>query len=396
MTVRTTLSRLQNFDFRIRRILCADSARIASTAIPAGLCILMLVAVCACSSAPSLHRDVQHGSYDALLKHLGEGTSTSERDAGGLTPLHAALTTGKPRMALELIHHGADINARTPKGFTPLTMAVRNDYREVVDLLLERNAVIEFESVGPSPLFEAIVANNGELFERLALAGAKIDRRDDAGRTALHYAADFGRLRLAERLLALGADINAALPDGRTPLHSAVGDTGAVKYDVARNPALADLLYERGAAVTAAQDELGGYTTALVYRFAAKKEYAKRDTLRAVEFIQRTQSALLVAQTHLNEQAEIYAKRVNVTTLANIALLILGQASANIQARTSVTGYGSQTVFMGSTASNEQMRDRYRNAANWCGEEAQRLSSLRDCVVDDQHGDRACFSSPSK
>ena len=204
-----------------------DRRRIASIAILVGLCILLTFAVGACSSAPSLHRDVEYGHYDAMLKHLGEGTSTSVLDAKGQTPLHAALETGKPRMALELIRHGADINARTPKGFTPLTLAVRNSHREVTNLLLERDAVIEFQSVGPSPLFEAIVANNGELFDKLIRAGARIDRKDDEGRTALHHAAEFGRLPMADRLLALGAEIDAALPDGRTALHVAVADTGA-------------------------------------------------------------------------------------------------------------------------------------------------------------------------
>lgn len=356
--------------------------------------MLMLVAVCACS-APSLHQDIQYGSYSALSKHLEEGVSMVERNASGLTPLHAALASGKPRMALDLIRHGADIDARTPKGFTALTLAIRGDHREVIDLLLERRAVIEFQSTGPSPLFEAIVANNGDVFDRLIRAGAKVDRRDDDGRTALHYAADYGRLPMAERLLALGADINAALPDGRTPLHLALSDTGALKYRVARNPALADLLYERGAVVTVAKDEeLGGYSTALVYRFAARKEHAKRNTARASEFVQEAKSALLAAQGSLGERADIHARKATVATLSNVALFLLGQASANLQARTSLSGTGSQTVFLGSTASSEQLRDVYRNVANWCGQEAQRLAIIHECVIADSRGDRACFSEP--
>ena len=356
--------------------------------------MLMLVAVCACS-APSLHQDIQYGSYSALRKHLDEGLSMLERNASGLTPLHAALASGKPRMALDLIRHGADIDARTPKGFTALTLAIRGDHREVIDLLLERKAVIEFQSTGPSPLFETIVANNGDVFDRMIRAGAKVDRRDDDGRSALHYAADYGRLRMAERLLALGADINAALPDGSTPLHLALSDTGALKYRVARNPALADLLYERGAVVTVAKDEeLGGYSTALVYRFAARKEHAKRNTDRAAEFVREAKSALLAAQASLGERADMHARKATVTTLSNVALLLLGQASANLQARTSLSGTGSQTVLLGSTASSEQLRDVYRNVANWCGQEAQRLAVIHECVIADPRGDRACFPEP--
>lgn len=359
--------------------------------------LLLIAGLSACvSRPPALHQDIHNGSIENLRKHIDEGADLSERNNVGLAPLHAALMAKERQMALELIRRGADINARTLTGLTPLIFAVRNGYRDVVDSLLERNAVIEFYPVGPSPLFEAIIANNRDMFERLVGAGAKINRRDHDGRTSLYIATEFARVTLVKRLLELGADINAALPDGRTSLHVAVGDSGAVKYTPSRNPAVADLLYAHGATVTAAQGEVGGYTTALVYRFAAEKEYAKRDTVRSAEYLQLAKSALLSEHTLLDERGDAFATKVILTRVANVALLVLGQASANLSASTSGTGVGFASVPQGSTSSNVGLRDSYRGVAEWCAAEAQRIASVHSCVTGDPSADRACFSRPPK
>lgn len=56
--------------------------------------------------------------------------------------------------------------------------------------------------------------------------GADVHRKDESGRTALHYAAGVGA-EAVELLLAAGAKSNAQSEDGSTPLHVAV-DRGAV------------------------------------------------------------------------------------------------------------------------------------------------------------------------
>lgn len=51
--------------------------------------------------------------------------------------------------------------------------------------------------------------------------GADVHRRDESGRTPLHYAARVGA-QAVEMLLLAGASVNAQADNGRTPLHVAV------------------------------------------------------------------------------------------------------------------------------------------------------------------------------
>ncbi|WP_425359382.1 ankyrin repeat domain-containing protein [Arthrobacter celericrescens] len=64
----------------------------------------------------------------------------------------------------------------------------------------------------------------------LLSAGADVARRDNTGRTALHYAVGAGRAAV-EALLAAGSDVNAAGDGGATPLHEAIvrGNVSAIE-----------------------------------------------------------------------------------------------------------------------------------------------------------------------
>lgn len=62
-------------------------------------------------------------------------------------------------------------------------------------------------------------------------AGEPIDKRDDSGCTALHFAADRGSMEAARLLISAGADINAQDADGQTPMHYAcITENREVRY----------------------------------------------------------------------------------------------------------------------------------------------------------------------
>jgi ankyrin repeat protein len=309
------------------------------------------------------------------------------RSPEGLTQLHLALQLERRDRAIELIKNGADIDARTPYGATPLSMAIDKGYADVIDLLLDRNVVVESPSLEPGPLFAAIRADNIELFERLVARGAGANRLSWDGVSLLYFASSAGKLAFVSRLLDMGAEIDFSLPDGTTSLHVAVAN---LHY------AVADLLYARGAAVTPAPGEVGTFYTALVYRFVAQKEYEKRNVVRSSEYLRQAASSYGSVQSLANARAEAFAHRAVRTAILNAIALAAGQAQANIQAQTSIGGVGTALVPQGSIGASTSFRDSYRNLAANFATEAQRMSAIQSCVAVDAGAIHDCFSNPAK
>ena len=106
-----------------------------------------------------------------------------------MTPLHWAARAGALRCAKWLLNHGADVDAQTVAGRTPLHMAG-----------------------GP------------EMLWLLAAEGADLNAQDSKGRTPLHQAMYGGDLEEAEILIVLGADPRVPNRQGKTPLEVARKD----------------------------------------------------------------------------------------------------------------------------------------------------------------------------
>lgn len=104
-----------------------------------------------------------HGSLALARRLLARKPAGCDLDVGrgaGGSPLDLAVHSGLSEIALLLIRHGADVNARDGGGGTPLMRA----------------AAIE-TAIGGSDLIKLLVAN-----------GARLDAADSRGRTAAHWA----------------------------------------------------------------------------------------------------------------------------------------------------------------------------------------------------------------
>lgn len=122
-----------------------------------------------------------------------------------------------------LLDAGADVNARSTRGLTPLHVAAKGNAPEIMQLLLERGGDIEAaDADGRTPLLWAAYEGSDKAVQLLVRQGAK-HQVPGAGMTALHYAAQFGHVEVAKVLVSAGADINAHDEKGATPLHLAAG-----------------------------------------------------------------------------------------------------------------------------------------------------------------------------
>jgi len=122
---------------------------------------------------------------------------------------------------------GADPNAATSGGRTPLHRAAWHGHSETVAALLAAGADPDAAAGdGRTPLHEAARYGSAETVALLLAVGADPDAAASDGRTPLHLAAVDGNSETVAALVAAGADPDAAAGDGRTPLHEAARAAG--------------------------------------------------------------------------------------------------------------------------------------------------------------------------
>ena len=108
--------------------------------------------------------------FDAILRQNWRLASTLLHDhpmlgrchlVDGMTGLHVAATAGSVRFVATLIEHGADVNAVTPSGSTPLHLAAEQWAPTVIRYLLLSGANPDVrDGVGRSALDIAIAQND--------------------------------------------------------------------------------------------------------------------------------------------------------------------------------------------------------------------------------------------
>lgn len=194
--------------------------------------------------APSTWRDP---SLDrALLAALREGDATGARellergadpeaaDEEGTPALILAAVSGDLPLVDALLERGARVDRPAPTGQTALSAAVIRRQVEVARRLLERGAPTDPPGAPLTPLMIACGSGSREqlpLVEMLLAAGAKVDARDESGRTPLMYAAGKIRLATVQRLIDAGADVRLRDNAGRSVLFYLSGEAEREERD---------------------------------------------------------------------------------------------------------------------------------------------------------------------
>ena len=105
----------------------------------------------------------------------------------GYTALHYSCKKGHVDIVKTLVKHKANVNARTDREDTPLTLAAMNKHDNVVHALLSDSQCL-------------------------------VDAKGQDGYTALHYSCRYGNVDLARTLVKHKANVNARTDSGDTPL----------------------------------------------------------------------------------------------------------------------------------------------------------------------------------
>ena len=152
---------------------------------------------------------------------ISSGADPNAASNGGVTPLLAALRAGWMEVAVALLESGANANARGADDETPLGRSIAQGDPTAVLTLLEHRADPNLLSKRTTPLRLAVERPSAAIVKLLLAAGADAKVAGADGRTPLHEAARHGDVEIVRLLLAGGADVTAATPAGTTPLHEA-------------------------------------------------------------------------------------------------------------------------------------------------------------------------------
>jgi ankyrin repeat protein len=118
-----------------------------------------------------------------------------------------------------LIRHGADVDAMTSQGVTPVIIAVSAGEKEALRTMLKYDPDLDVISAfNESALIVAVKDRKPEIAELLLRDSADVNLKDRHGFTALHFAAIFGYPDMADLLLYYDADVNIRSDEGFTPL----------------------------------------------------------------------------------------------------------------------------------------------------------------------------------
>jgi ankyrin repeat protein len=193
-----------------------------------------------------LHAAIISKSEEAVSLLLERGADVNAMAPNGKTPLFISLDDEIRNIKVieALVKGGADLNALSPDGkWRPLIVASTFDDPAVALLLIENGADVNAESgIGDTPLMRAIDYNNEKMMDALIKNGADVNyvsKNGEFGWTPLIAAVSFSENadKIINFLLGKGAKINGKNKSGMTALIVA-----CLSYEPERNTITPDTI----------------------------------------------------------------------------------------------------------------------------------------------------------
>jgi ankyrin repeat protein len=189
------------------------------------------------------------GHMEVAVFLMEHGAELNARGGEGYTHLHKASSSRDVEAMRVLLDRGADPNSVTDKGKTSLLIASEKGDLVAARLLLEHGADLNLRDDEDhwSPLQQASQLGHCDIAQLLFDHGANAEEQNEHGSALLHYASYYGQLAFARMLIERGASVDRRGRKKMTPLHFA---------SAWEHAEVVQLLLDRGADVNAQDDDL--------------------------------------------------------------------------------------------------------------------------------------------
>jgi len=187
-----------------------------------------------------LHEAVLNSNIRHVKSLLKRELRIHEKDHGGRTPLHVAVSCRSPELITLLLEHGADVSSvDTLLGLTPVEYAIRITDWQVLSFLMENRPEIREQVLNDmnlvcteynSPALRAAARyGHTDLLRYLISRGncENVALTGDDG-TLLHEAARGNHIQTVTTLVDLGANCDIQNANGKTALHVSA-ETGSLQ-----------------------------------------------------------------------------------------------------------------------------------------------------------------------
>ncbi|XP_014677006.1 PREDICTED: transient receptor potential cation channel subfamily A member 1-like [Priapulus caudatus] len=173
-----------------------------------------------------LHYASRAGHLKSLENLIRLGAQVNLKDKDDQSPLHFAARYGRRNTCRRLLDSSSGqfiMNETDGSGRTALHIAAEGGHVKVVQLLMQRGALVHTDHAGRSPLHLAAASGyTWTIKQLLAVHAHLLDKVDKDGNTALHLAAENGQSRAVQHLLDRNASVKVMNDQGQTALGLAV------------------------------------------------------------------------------------------------------------------------------------------------------------------------------